>query len=49
MHEAATCWKCSVQTRRKRSGKLNLPSSLQETDVLIGAAQEDIKTQVKGR
>ena len=41
-----------MQTRRNRNGKLNLPSLLaylQETNVLIGAAQEDIETQVKGR
>ena len=41
-----------MQTRRKRNGELNLPSLLaylQETNVLIEAAQEDIQTQVKGR
>ena len=41
-----------MQTRRKRNGELNLPSVLlypQETNVLMGAAQEDIQRQVKGR
>ena len=41
-----------MQTRRQRNGELNLPSLLtylQETNVLIGASQEDIQTQVKGR
>ena len=40
-----------MQTRRKRNGESKLPSLLaylQEANVLIGAAQEDIQTQLKG-